>query len=79
MLRLSQAHLPPTTCGDWLEPGALFAFDLGNGSRLISVADEQAEDIPADIIECFALARANAHDWLLFGSDTPSLSILPVG
>lgn len=79
MLRLSQAHLPPTICGDWLEPGALIAFDLGNGSWLIPVAAEQAEDILADLIECFALARANARDWLLFNSDTPLLSILPVG
>lgn len=78
MLRLSQAHLSPATCSDWLEPGALIAFDLSNGSWLIPVADEHAEDIPADLTECFALARANACDWLLFDNDTPPLSILPV-
>ena len=78
MLRLSQAHLSGATCMTWLEPGALVAFDLGGGSWLLPLADVSTEDIPADLVECFALARANACDWLLFDHDTPPLSILPV-
>lgn len=78
MLRLSQSHLSATTCTDWLEPGALIAFDLGNGSWLLPVPDASTQDIPADLAECCSLAHANSCDWLLFDADTPPLTILPV-
>lgn len=78
MLTLSTAHLRRSTCDAWLAGDTLVAFAKGDQGWFVPVPDASVADIPDDLAECFALARANRCDWVMFDGDTSPLSILPV-
>ena len=78
MLTLSVAHLRQHTCQNWLAGGTLVAFAKGAHGWFAPVPDASVADIPYDLAECFELARANRCDWVMFDTDIPPLTILPV-
>lgn len=78
MLSISSLHLTEASDRDWLGEGRLVAFAKDVGGWFIPVPDESVADIPADLADCFGLARSLNCDWLLIDPATPPLGLLSV-
>lgn len=86
MLVLSTGHLTQDTCNVWLHEhgsrrvGAYHkANTFGEFGWFIWVppVDMQAEDGPADLLACIALAQAEECGWIMFDQDGEATDDLP--
>ena len=78
MLVLSTAHLRPRTCNDWLRDAPFAVFDKGDYGWFVHVTDDEPEDLPSDLGDCFRLARSSQCEWVMFDCDAATVPSLPL-
>lgn len=78
LLMLSTAHLCQETCNDWLRQAPFAVFGKGDYGWFVYVPDDEPEDLPADLRDCFTLARSCNCDWVMFDCDADTVSALPI-
>lgn len=78
MLVLGTCHLTEHTCTEWLPAAPFAAFAKGDYGWFVYVPDDEPDDLPADLAECFALARGQHCEWIMFDRDQAAMGILPV-
>ena len=79
MLALSTAHIRPETSDSMEAGGPIVAYEKGDYGFFVPDCEGNAQDeIPADLAECLAFARARGCSWLMFDCDAEQVPGLPV-
>ncbi|HWV60502.1 MAG TPA: hypothetical protein VN034_07610 [Sphingopyxis sp.] len=77
MLVLSTGNLTFETCNRWMKKADHAVFEKGEYGWFVYVG-EPGDKLPADLLDCIALARQRHCCWVMFDRDAPASAELPI-
>lgn len=77
MLFLSTANLTPETCNVYLRTAPFAAFEKGDYGWFVHVATDLPDALPADLADCFEVARRDGVEWIMLDRDAQEHPDLP--
>jgi hypothetical protein len=77
-LVLSTANITEKTCNEYLWQAPFATYEKGEYGWWVYVPEDGPENLPADLVPCFELARQHNCCWIMFDCDAPEDSSLPL-